>query len=277
MQRVSRSKAFSGYTDVYEHTSTVTKTQMRFSVYLPPDAEKKSVPVLYWLSGLTCNENNFMHKAGAQRLASELGLMIVAPDTSPRGEGVADRDTYDLGIGAGFYVDATEEPWAKNYQMYSYITKELPDLICKELPAIPDRQSISGHSMGGHGALTIALKNPGRFRSVSAFAPICAPSECPWGQQALSAYLGSDPSAWKKYDATELAKQVKFDTPVLIDQGSDDEFLPSQLFPENLLNAAKENGWDNKIQYRLQQGYDHSYNFISTFIEEHLRFHREYL
>ena len=250
---------------------------MHFSIFLPQLEQGQLAPVLYWLSGLTCTDENFVQKAGAQRVASELGLIIVTPDTSPRGEGIPDAPdgAYDLGVGAGFYVDAVQQPWAENYQMYSYITQELPDLLADEFPVDAKRQSISGHSMGGHGALTIALKNTQRYKSVSAFAPSCSPMRCPWGHKALSAYLGDDQVRWHDYDARHLIRSAPESVPTLVDQGSADEFLSTQLRPELLRDAADEA--DYTIEFRARPGYDHSYFYIATFIEEHLRFHHLHL
>jgi len=257
---------------------------MKFAVYIPPQAEKESVPVIYWLSGLTCTEANFNEKAGAQKHAANHGVLLVIPDTSPRGLNIpGEDDSYDFGSGAGFYVDATCEPWKKNYRMYSYITKELSFLINKEFPTLLSKQSIMGHSMGGHGALICAFKNPGQFKTVSAFAPICNPILCPWGIKAFSGYLGGseDNAAWKEWDATELAK--KYNGPpldILIDQGKEDQFLkqlPNQLLPENLLNAAKDNDNGIALTLRFQDGYNHSYYFIATFIEDHFEHHMKYL
>jgi len=247
------------------------------SVIRPPEAETEPVPVLWWLSGLTCTEENFTVKAGAQRYAAELGLMVVAPDTSPRGLDIPCEDeAYDFGAGAGFYVDATEDPWAANYQMYSYITGELPALLFKHFPARADRQGLSGHSMGGHGALTIALKNPETYRSVSAFSPISSPSQVPWGQKAFTGYLGTDEEAWKLYDATELIRTgARFPGTILIDQGTDDEFLERELRPGIFGDACLETG--QSLELRMQEGYDHSYYFIASFIGEHLRFHAKRL
>jgi len=244
---------------------------MKFAVYTPPG--KGSFPVLYWLSGLTCTEENFITKAGAQRVASELGLVIVAPDTSPRGEGVPDDPdkAYDFGLGAGFYVDATVAPWSKHYKMYSYITRELPALIEKEFPVDASRAGIFGHSMGGHGAMTIHLKNPGTFKTCSAFSPIVAPSQVPWGKKALSNYLGKDESKWAAYDATRLVAARASKAEILIDQGTADNFLAEQLRPEIFAKAADTAG--QKFTLRMQDGYDHSYYFIASFIEDHLRWH----
>jgi S-formylglutathione hydrolase len=247
---------------------------MKFSVFLPPQAATQNVPALYWLSGLTCSDENFSTKAGAQRVAAELGIALIIPDTSPRGEGVPDDAAYDLGLGAGFYVNATQAPWAAHYQMYDYVLHELPALVEAELP-LSDKRAISGHSMGGHGALVLALRNPQRFVSVSAFAPIANPLNCPWGQKAFTAYLGEDRAAWEDYDASLLLAQYRGDLPMLVDQGDADNFLSEQLKPQTLYTAgmqAKAN-----LLLRMQPGYDHSYYFIASFIEEHLRFHAGYL
>jgi S-formylglutathione hydrolase len=250
---------------------------MRFGVYLPPQAQSGRVPVLYWLSGLTCTEENFIVKAGAQRVAAELGLAIIAPDTSPRGLGIpGEADSYDFGIGAGFYVDATEAPWSQGYRMYSYVTQELFELVATTFPVDPARAGIFGHSMGGHGALTIALKNPHRFRSVSAFAPIVSPSRCPWGEKALAGYVGPDREKWREYDATSLIEDRGWKGPaLLVDQGTQDQFLENQLKPELLVAVCKRLGIP--LDLRMQQGYDHSYYFIASFIEDHLRFHAKHL
>lgn len=258
---------------------------MRFAIFLPPQVAKgQDVPVLYWLSGLTCTDENFMQKAGAFRKAAELGIAIVAPDTSPRGEGVADDENgaYDLGLGAGFYLNATEKPWADHYRMYDYVVEELPALIEANFP-VSQKRAISGHSMGGHGALTISLRNHERYTSASAFSPICHPTECPWGQKAFSAYLGSDQdgedkSRWQQYDASLLMGQVfesKQQVPTLVDQGSADNFLAEQLKPEALEMAAQLTNYP--LQLNMQEGYDHSYFFIATFIEQHLEFHAQHL
>lgn len=243
---------------------------MQFAVYLPPAAQERKVPVLYWLSGLTCTEQNFISKSGAQRYAAEHGVALVVPDTSPRGDDVADADGYDLGKGAGFYLNATQAPWSRHYRMYDYIVDELPALIEAQFP-VTDARAISGHSMGGHGALTIALKNPGRYRSVSAFSPIVAPSQVPWGEKAFAAYLGSDREAWKAYDATELVKTAREKLPLLIDQGEADEFLQTQLRPE-LFKAAAD-GAGHPLALRIHAGYDHSYYFVASFIGEHVMHH----
>jgi len=277
VETVSENRCFGGVQGIYSHASQQLGCTMRFSVFRPPEAETEPVPVLWWLSGLTCTEENFTVKAGAQRYAAELGLMVVAPDTSPRGLDIPCEDeAYDFGAGAGFYVDATEDPWAANYQMYSYITGELPALLFKHFPARADRQGLSGHSMGGHGALTIALKNPETYRSVSAFSPISSPSQVPWGQKAFTGYLGTDEEAWKLYDATELIRTgARFPGTILIDQGTDDEFLERELRPGIFGDACLETG--QSLELRMQEGYDHSYYFIASFIGEHLRFHAKRL
>ncbi len=272
--QLSEHKLFAGRQIKYQHHSDSVKGVMHFSVYLPPAAEKQKVPVLYWLSGLTCTDENFSVKAGAQRVAAELGIALVIPDTSPRGEQVADDVAYDLGQGAGFYVNATQEPWAAHYQMYHYISRELPALVEAHLP-VTSAKAISGHSMGGHGALVIALREAGVYRSVSAFSPICQPSECDWGKKAFTAYLGSDQSQWLQYDASFLLAQHQSSLPMLIDQGEGDQFYPSQLRTESLIEANQRS--QSGAQIRLQPGYDHSYFFISSFIEEHLRFHARHL
>ena len=270
---ISRNKSCGGIQGTYSHESRETGCVMRFGVFLPPQAEAGAVPVLFWLSGLTCTEENFIVKAGAQRVAAELGLALVAPDTSPRGLKIPGEDeSYDFGSGAGFYVDATEAPWSRGYRMYSYITQELFALVAATFPVDAARVGIFGHSMGGHGALTIALKNPDRYKSVSAFAPICSPLHCPWGEKALSGYLGADRAPWREYDATELIEDRGWTGPaILVDQGTGDQFLDSQLKPELLAKACGEAGV--ALDLRMQQGYDHSYFFIATFIEDHLRFH----
>ncbi len=271
MERIEHRACFGGWQDVYRHSSQVLGCQMNFAVYLPPQAQAGAkLPVLYWLSGLTCTEQNFITKAGAQRYAAEHGVIVVAPDTSPRGEEVADAEGYDLGKGAGFYVNATQQPWAAHYRMDDYIVEELPALIEANFP-VSDARSIFGHSMGGHGALAIALRNPQRYRSVSAFSPIVAPTQVPWGQKAFAAYLGEDRAAWKAYDATELVKTSAPRLPLLIDQGDADEFLEGQLKPQLFAQAAAEVGYP--ITLRMQPGYDHSYYFMASFIGEHIAFH----
>ena len=250
---------------------------MHFSVFLPPQAKHSDVPQLYWLSGLTCTDENFVQKAGAQRYAAERGVVVIAPDTSPRGEHIPDdaQAAWNFGLGAGFYVDATEQPWADNYQMYSYITAELPSLINENFAVDKARTSIMGHSMGGHGALTIALKNPGTYKSVSAFAPICAPTQCPWGQKALSNYLGNDQTVWQAHDSVELIKDATERLPLLIDQGADDDFLAEQLKPELIETVCT--AVNHPLSLRMQPGYDHSYFFISTFMEDHIKWHADAL
>ena len=273
LEQIGSNQSFGGQQLRYKHQSSVLNCEMTFSIYLPPQAEKGPVPVLYWLSGLTCNDENFVQKAGAQQHAAEHGIAIVCPDTSPRGDGVADdpEGAYDMGLGAGFYVNATQQPWAEHYEMYSYITDELPALINGEFPVDSQRASISGHSMGGHGALTIALKNPGQYKSVSAFSPIVSPLSCPWGDKVLSNYLGDDRETWAQYDSVELVKSATEHLPVLVDQGDSDNFLVEQLKTELLISAAEKA--DYPMQIRMQPNYDHSYFFIATFIGEHIAFH----
>ena len=275
IENLSSNKSFGGWHKQYSHVSNTLNCAMRFAIYLPPQASTGAkVPVLYWLSGLTCSDENFMQKAGAQRLAAELGIAIVAPDTSPRGEGVADDEGYDLGQGAGFYVNATQAPWNRHYQMYDYVVNELPELIESMFP-VSDKRAITGHSMGGHGALTIALRNPERYQSVSAFSPINNPVNCPWGQKAFTAYLGKDTDTWREYDASLLMRAAKQYVPALVDQGEADNFLAEQLKPEVLEAAASSNNYP--LELRSHEGYDHSYYFIASFIEDHLRFHSNYL
>ncbi len=269
-ERIEHRACFGGWQDVYRHRSEVLGCDMTVGVYLPPQVEQGPCPVLYWLSGLTCTEQNFITKAGAQRYAAEHGIILVAPDTSPRGEDVADAEGYDLGKGAGFYVNATQAPWASHYRMYDYIVDELPAWVEAD-PMASDRRAISGHSMGGHGALTIALKNPGRYRSVSAFSPIVAPTQVPWGQKAFAAYLGDDREAWKAWDTVELVRQAREPLPLLVDQGDADEFLQGQLKPELLQAAAAEAG--HPLTLRMRPGYDHSYYFIASFIGDHIAHH----
>ena len=272
MKQIESIKEFNGRLNRYQHESDACNCTMTFSVYLPPVAKTQKVPAVYWLSGLTCTDDNVRTKAGAQRYAAELGITLVMPDTSPRGPGVADEpDRYDLGQGAGFYVNATREPWAAHYRMYDYVTKELPALIEAELPVVPGLKSITGHSMGGHGALICALKEEGAYRSVSAFAPICHPTVCGWGKGCFGDYLGDDREAWKAYDATELIKAGAAELPLLIDHGTDDEFLADQLYPQDLQAACQDRGFP--LTLRMQEGYDHSYHFIATFIGEHLAYH----
>lgn len=273
VEQIGSNQSFGGQQLRYKHQSAVLNCEMTFSIYLPPQAAQGPVPVLYWLSGLTCTDENFVQKAGAQQHAAEYGIAIVCPDTSPRGEGVADdpEGAYDMGLGAGFYVNATEQPWAKHYQMHSYIVEELPALINSQFPVDSARASISGHSMGGHGALTIALKNPGQFKSVSAFSPICSPLNCPWGDKTLTNYLGSNRDTWAQYDTVALVGQATEHLPVLVDQGEGDNFLEEQLKTPLLIEAAKKAAFPMDI--RLQPEYDHSYFFIATLIGEHIAFH----
>ena len=267
---VSESRCFGGVQRIYSHLSRETGTSMRLAVYLPPAAERGPVPGLVFLSGLTCSEENFTVKAGAQRHAAEHGLMLVAPDTSPRGEGVPDDPDYDLGQGAGFYLDATQAPWSRHFRMYSYVADELPVLL-EQLPLRPGALGITGHSMGGHGALVLALRRPDRFRSVSALAPICQPSAVPWGTRAFTAYLGADPSTWRPYDACALLADHRFPGPVLVDQGDADKFLATQLRPDALTRACA--SAQQPLTLRMQPGYDHSYYFIATFIGDHVAHH----
>jgi len=276
MELLEEHLCFGGWQQRWRHNSQVLNCPMTLSVFVPPLKNTAPPPVLYWLSGLTCNDENFTTKAGAQKLASELGIMLVMPDTSPRGEQVANNENYDLGQGAGFYLNATAEPWASHFQMYDYLRNELPELIAEHF-IVSDRASVFGHSMGGHGALLMALKNPGRFRSVSAFAPIVNPTEVPWGQKAFTAYLGSDTRSWQEWDSCQLLQQASADAelPILIDQGSRDPFLSTQLQPEKFADIAQQKAWP--LTLRTQLDYDHSYYFIATFIEDHLRFHAKYL
>ena len=256
----------------HAHDSVENRAPMRFAVFTPPQAARQPVPVLYFLAGLTCTEETFMMKAGAQRLAAELGILLVAPDTSPRSPRLpGDDESWDFGLGAGFYVDATEPPWSGHYRMYSYVTRELPALVAAHFPARTDAQGIFGHSMGGHGALIAALRNPRQYRSVSAFAPICAPMDCPWGVKAFTRYLGTERNRWADYDTSALVATSRPGGPILVDQGTADKFLDEQLKPERLLDAARRSGL--RIELRRQTGYDHGYYFISTFVEDHLRFH----
>ena len=275
LELVSKNKSFDGWHKQYKHHSASLNSEMRFAIYLPEQASKMhNVPVLYWLSGLTCTDENFMQKSGAQRIAAELGIALVAPDTSPRGEHIADDEQYDLGQGAGFYVNATQAPWAKHYRMYDYVVDELPQLIESHFP-VTNKRAISGHSMGGHGALMIALSNPTRYCSASAFSPICNPTHCPWGQKAFAAYLGEDRQAWSQYDTCELLKKAVHKIPIKVDQGAADPFLTEQLRPQELQIAAEKNHYP--LEYGLHEGYDHSYYFIASFVKEHIHFHAEYL
>ena len=274
MQTVSENKCFGGIQGVYSHASDACGCDMTFGLFLPEEAQDGPVPVLWYLSGLTCTHENAMVKAGAQAWAAEYGVALVFPDTSPRGEGVANDEAYDLGQGAGFYVNATEKPWAPHFRMWDYVAEELPRIVTANFAVDEARQAITGHSMGGHGALTLAMRLPGRFRSVSAFAPIAHPTQSDWGRKQLSAYLGADEGAWAQHDATLLMRRFGFDGPVLIDQGSKDQFL-DLLKPEALAQAMAERR--QNATFRMQPGYDHSYFFVSSFIRDHLAFHAEAL
>ncbi|NCB86691.1 MAG: S-formylglutathione hydrolase, partial [Gammaproteobacteria bacterium] len=271
MEMLEEHRCFEGWQQRWRHDSTTLNCAMTFSIFLPPPRDNAAPPVLYWLSGLTCNDENFTTKAGAQRIAAELGIVLVMPDTSPRGEQVANDDGYDLGQGAGFYLNATQQPWATHFRMYDYLRDELPALIQSQFN-VSDRCAISGHSMGGHGALIMALKNPGRYTSVSAFAPIVNPCRVPWGEKAFSAYLGEDKTQWAEWDscALMLASKPADAIPTLIDQGDSDQFLADQLQPAVLAETARQTAWPMTL--RIQPGYDHSYYFIASFIEDHLRF-----
>jgi S-formylglutathione hydrolase len=276
LETLSTARSFGGTQGVYRHQSRETGTAMTFALYLPPAAEAGApLPLLWFLSGLTCTHANVMEKGGYQRVCAELGLILIAPDTSPRGPGVADDPAYDFGQGAGFYVDATQDPFAEHFRMESYLAGELPELVAAHFPVDPDRQSITGHSMGGHGALTLALRHPGRYRSVSAFAPIVAPAQVPWGQKALGGYLGPDRAAWRAHDAVALIEDGARLPDLLVDQGEGDSFLAEQLRPQLLAQACRAAAIP--LTLRLQPGYDHSYYFIASFIEDHLRWHFERL
>ena len=279
LELVSQTKSFGGHQGVYRHSSRETKTPMTFSVYLPPQAAGAGarLPVVWYLSGLTCTHANVTEKGQFQRACAELGLIFVAPDTSPRGEGVPDdpQAAYDFGLGAGFYVDATEGPWAANYRMESYIVSELPEVVAADFPVDMHRQGLTGHSMGGHGALTLALKHPGRWKSVSAFAPISSPMRCPWGEKALGGYLGADRERWRRHDATALIEDGARIDDLLVDQGEADDFLDGQLKPDLLEEACRTAGIP--LTLRRQPGYDHSYYFIASFMDDHLRWHAERL
>jgi len=271
IEQLSSQRCFSGSLARYRHHSDVLDCQMVFGVFLPPQALGGPVPVLWWLSGLTCTDENFMQKAGAQRLAAELGMAIICPDTSPRGTDLpGEHDSYDFGSGAGFYINAKQEPWSAHYRMYDYVTQELSKLVRSFLP-ISKAQSVSGHSMGGHGALICALKNPGMYRSVSAFSPICHPADCPWGVKAFSGYLGDNRNDWADWDASQLIHNAGEQLPILVDQGSDDEFLGEQLKPGALEQACI--ATHHPLEFRMQEGYDHSYYFVASFIDDHLRHH----
>ena len=285
LEKIGFNLSFGGQQLRFRHRSEVLNCDMTFSIYLPPQSEQVPVPVLYWLSGLTCTDENFVAKAGAQQYAAEQGIAIVCPDTSPRGDGVPDDPdgAYDFGLGAGFYVNATEQPWSDHYQMYDYVLDELPGLINSKFPVNSEKMAISGHSMGGHGALTIALNNSGRYSSVSAFSPICSPINCPWGQKALSAYIGGNAQdnrgQWAKHDTVELVKAadmtLKQSIPILIDQGDADNFLAEQLNTQLIVDTAERVNFP--MQIRFQAGYDHSYFFIATLIGEHIKFHAQHL
>lgn len=272
---IASNRSFGGWHKRFMHFSSTLNCEMVFAIYLPPQAETQKVPLLWWLSGLTCTDENFMQKAGAHKIAAELGIAIICPDTSPRGLNLpGESDSYDFGSGAGFYVNATQTPWKNNYQMYDYVTSELPALVSKHFP-LNGKESISGHSMGGHGALVIALNSPGRYQSVSAFAPITNPVNCPWGQKAFTGYLGEERDSWNFYDACYLVANGKSKQPLLIDQGDADKFLQEQLKPEALQKVCEEH--QHPLELRMQAGYDHSYFFIASFIEDHLRYHARYL
>lgn len=273
MQILEDIRCFDGRQLRVQHSSDVCQCDMVFSIFLPPQAVTQKVPVVWWLSGLTCTDQNFVTKAGAQRIASQLGVAVIAPDTSPRGDGVPGdpAGSWDFGLGAGFYVNATQAPFNRNFHMYDYVQKELPTLVGNEFALDMGRQSIMGHSMGGHGALTLALNHPQQYRSVSAFSPICAPSQCGWGRKALSGYLGTDRSAWRKHDTVALLQDRGFDKPILVEQGLADKFLQEQLKPDLLKAACEQAGVT--LTLNLREGYDHSYYFIATFIESHLRYH----
>jgi len=275
LETISQASIFDGTQGVYRHQSQATGTDMEFSVFVPTQAKSGPLPVLYYLSGLTCTWENFTAKAGAQRYAAEHGVIIVAPDTSPRGDGVPNDEAYDFGQGAGFYLNATQEPWSQHFHMYDYVVDELPELVAANFPIDAARAGIFGHSMGGHGALTIALKNPEKFKSVSAFSPIVAPSQVPWGEKALGGYLGTDQDMWADYDATSLIASKGWSGDILIDQGLADNFLEEQLKPELFEQACKEAGVS--LTLRRQEGYDHSYYFISTFMGDHIKWHVEKL
>lgn len=275
MERVERRACHGGFQEVWEHESSALRCKMRFGVFLPPGVDAARAPVLYWLSGLTCTEQNFITKGQAQRAAAKFGVVLVAPDTSPRGESVADAPEYDLGCGAGFYLNARQDPWAAHYRMYEYVTEELPALVESSFP-VNDRRSVFGHSMGGYGALMIALKNPGRYQSVSAFAPICAPASVPWGEKVFGAYLGDDREEWLRWDPTALVSgELEERLPLLVDQGGADSFLENQLKPELLQKACEAAG--HPLDLRMREGYDHSYYFIASFVDEHIEHHAQAL
>jgi len=270
MERLESHASFGGVQEVWEHASSALACSMRFGIYLPPQARHATCPVLYWLSGLTCTEQNFITKSGVQRFAAEHGVIVVAPDTSPRGEDMTDADGPDIGLGAGFYVNATQAPWLAHYRMHDYVVDELPALV-DQCFATSSARAISGHSMGGHGALMIALRNPGRYRSVSAFSPIAAPSQVPWGRKAFSAYLGEDPADWREWDSIALIAAARERLPLLVDQGDADQFMATQLRPDLLQAACAAAG--HPLQLRMRAGYDHSYYFVASFIDEHIAWH----
>ena len=273
---ISEHACYGGAQRFYRHESRETRGPMKFSAYLPPQSRTTKVPVLYFLSGLTCTEETFCIKSHAQKSAAELGLMLVSPDTSPREPRIpGDADHWDFGYSAGFYLDATQAPWSQNYRMYSYVTRELPEIVAAHLPARPGATGIFGHSMGGHGALTLALRNPSLYKSVSAFSPIAAPSQSPWGMKAFSNYLGAERQAWREYDATELVARRQHPGLILIDQGTADQYLDAELMPEKFAAAAARSG--QRLNLRMQPGYDHGYYFIQTFMADHLRHHAEQL
>ncbi|MDB3990515.1 S-formylglutathione hydrolase [Gammaproteobacteria bacterium] len=275
MEKVSSNRSFKGVHEVWSHDSVAASCKMTFSIYLPDNPEGQKQKTLIWLSGLTCTEENFRVKSGVQSFASEHNMIIVSPDTSPRGDDVPDDPNYDFAQGAGFYLDATEKPWSKNYNMYSYIVDELVEIIKDHFPVDANRLGISGHSMGGHGALTIAIKNPDIFKSVSAFSPICNPTKIPWGEKAFTKYLGKDENIWNDYDACSLIKSRGFQSDILIDQGEEDEFLADQLKPESFVQACEEKNVE--VSLRMQPGFDHSYFFIATFIQDHIDWHSQRL
>jgi S-formylglutathione hydrolase len=277
LEQVAANRCFEGAQLRYKHTAETLNCDMHFSAFLPPAAEQHPVPVIYWLSGLTCSDENFVQKAGAQRYAAEHGVVIIAPDTSPRGANVPDdaEGAWDFGLGAGFYVNATQAPWRTHYRMYDYITRELPAVVAEHLPVDHKRCAVMGHSMGGHGALTIALKNPGKYRSVSAFSPIVAPTQCPWGEKAFSHYLGDDRDTWQAYDTCELIRDGAEAIPMLVDQGEADDFLANQLKTDLLEKTCAETGYTATI--RRHTGYDHSYFFIASYIGSHIAFHMQHL
>ena len=274
LKLIEQHRSFGGQQYKYSHYSEVLKCDMTFSIYLPQNKEGKQIPLIWWLSGLTCTDDNFTQKSGFQRLADKYNVAVVMPDTSPRGEDVPDDEGWDLGQGAGFYLDATKEPWAKNYKMYTYITEELSKIVKELVPNFSGKESIMGHSMGGHGALVLGMKNSSRFKAISAFAPIVSPSNVPWGIKAFTTYLGEDKSTWKQWDATELIKQ-DYVPPILIHQGDKDNFYEEHLKEDTFLKNAKETG--KEVDYRKVDGYDHSYFFIATFLEDHFDFHMKYL